>query len=254
VRTRPAVLLVALLVLPACTHDKKKADPNAELNAARGRLAVLAQATANGSYIATYRFVQRSDGTAGTIRFVQAPPRYRFDVIVHNSASYFELPTGVVSCARKELKKTCFLVARPGEEVPALYDPVLPRLFRDAVADLAANPTEYVVRQVPYPSASVSPSSASASASATPGPSATPLPTGECYAVTRTSSTPSADRTGFEDGTYCFAEQGIATYIDVTTGSMVLTAVGGTPNDASFKPITKVVRLPDLTPSPTPKK
>jgi hypothetical protein len=254
VRTRPAVLLVALLaLLPACTHEKKKADPNAELNAARGRLAVLAQATANGSYIATYRFVQRSDGTAGTIRFVQSPPRYRFDVIVHNSASYYELPTGVVSCARKELKKTCFLVARPGEQVPELYDPVLPRLFRDAVADLAANPTEYVVRQVPFPSVSPS-ATASASATATPDPSATPLPTGECYAVTHTSATPSADRTGFEDGTYCFAEQGIATYIDVTTGSMVLTAVGGTPDDASFKPITKVQKLPDLTPSPTPKK
>jgi hypothetical protein len=248
VHTRTAVLLATLLVLPACTHPKKKADPNAELNAARGRLAILAQATANGSYIATYRFVQRSDGTAGTIRFVQAPPRYRFDVSVHNSASYFELPTGVVSCARKEKKKTCFLVARPGEEVPELYDPVLPRLFRDAVADLAANPTEYVVRQVPFPSESVSPPAAS------PAPSATPLPTGECYAVTRTSATPSASRTGFEDGTYCFAEQGLATYIDVTTGTITLTAIGGTPTDASFKPTTKVQKLPDLTPSPTPKK
>ncbi len=246
VRTRCLVVAVAALALVAGC-EKDKADPDAAVRAARGRLAVLAQATANGSYDATYRFVQRPSGTAGTIRILQSPPQYRIDVVSKNSATYYSLTTGIVSCSRRGTKKTCFLVARPGEDPPALFDPGVQRLFRDAVEDLAANPTDYTVRAVPFPSGSAS------VAVSSPSPTATPLPTGECFEVTRAAS-PSPDRGGFEDGTYCLSEQGVATYIDVSSGTLTLTKLGNPPDAKAFKPITKVQKLPDLTPTPTPSK
>jgi hypothetical protein len=245
VRTRCLVLVVAALALVAGC-EKDKADPDAALRAARGRLAVLAQATANGSYDATYRFVQRPSGTAGTIRILQSPPQYRIDVVSKNSATYYSLTSGIVSCSHRGTKKTCFLVARPGEDPPALFDPGVQRLFRDAVEDLAANPTDYTVRAVPFPSDSVSPST-------TPSPSATPLPTGECFLVNRAAS-PAPDAGGFEDGTYCMSEQGVATYIDVSSGTLTLTKLGDPPDARAFKPSAKVQKLPDLTPTPTPSK
>jgi hypothetical protein len=247
VRTPLVVVAVAALALVAGC-EKDKADPDAALRAARGRLAVLAQATANGSYDATYRFEQRPSGTAGTIRILQSPPQYRIDVVSKNSATYYSLTTGIVSCSHRGTKKTCFLVARPGEDPPALFDPGVQRLFRDAVEDLAANPNDYTVRTVPFPSDSVS-----ASSSATPSPGATPLPAGECFLVNRAAS-PSADRNGFEDGTYCLSEQGIATYIDVSSGTLTLTIVRNPPDAKAFKPSAKVQKLPDLTPTPTPSK
>ncbi len=240
---RPRLLPLALVpLLLACTHPKK-ADPDAEGRRLRGRLAVLAQATANNVYDATYTFVQRPSNAHGIIRIRQAPPQYRIDVVAKDTASYFALTTGVVSCSQKGAKKTCFLVARPGEEVPPLFDPGVQRLFRDAVSDLAANPNDYQVTAAPPP---------------TPDPSATPappgdLPVGECFAVTRSPDAPPASQNGgFEDGTYCFAEQGLATSITVASGTLTLTRTGPPPTAATFRPTAPVRRLPDLTPTPTP--
>jgi hypothetical protein len=252
---RPCVLLAAVLLLPACTsHKKAPADPDAEGRRVRGRLAVLAQATANAEYDATYHFVQHPSNAHGQIRIRQSPPQYRIDVIAKGQASFFALRTGIVSCSQKAKKKTCFLVARPGEEVPALFDPGVQRLFRDAVADLAANPNDYVVTEAPPPTETPS-ASVSASASVSPSPSAAALPVGECFAITRSASAPPAsEKGGFEDGTYCFAEQGVATSITVASGTLTLTALGPPPDATAFKPPTTVQKLPDLTPTPTPSK
>ncbi|HEU0132764.1 MAG TPA: hypothetical protein VFQ85_17425 [Mycobacteriales bacterium] len=246
------VLLAVLLVLSGCTSHKKPPDPDAEGRRVRGRLAVLAQATANAAYDATYKFVQHPSNAHGAIRIRQSPPQYRIDVVAKGTASFFALRSGTVSCSQKGTKKTCFLVARPGEEVPALFDPGVQRLFRDAVSDLATNPNDYVVTEVPAPSASASATgSATPSASATASPPA--LPVGECFAVTRAASAPPAtEKGGFEDGTYCFAEQGVATSISVASGTLTLTALGPAPGASAFKPPTTVQKLPDLTPTPTP--
>ena len=229
---RPVRLLLVLLLFATACTDAKEKDPNAALNAARARLAVLAQATANGAYDATYRIRQR-------------PPQYRIDITTKDAASFYSLTTGTVSCSAKGKKKTCFLVARPGEDVPPLFDPGVQRLFRDAVEELSAHPTDYVVTRV-LPSASPP---------ATASPSGTPLPVGECYLVNRVAASPTPGAgPGFENGTYCFAEQGVATEIDVLSGSLTLTSIGAPPGDSAFKPIAKVQQLPDLSPTPTPKK
>jgi hypothetical protein len=243
VRSRLPAALLAVLALAACTHAKKKPQGEPPVDA-RARLSVLAQAAANGTYDAQFSFVQRASGKTGTIRIRQAPPRYRIDIVSKDAkASYFLLTTGVVACSHKPHKDACFLAARPGEPVPALFDPGIQRLFRDAVQELAKNPDDYAVTQV------------SPTPSVTPTPSASgDLPTGECFDVRRLSSSPPPGGTPpLEDGTYCFAEQGLPTSIDVASGTMTLTALGPPPNDKAFQPFAKVQQLPALTPTPTPK-
>jgi hypothetical protein len=175
-----------------------------------------------------------------------------------DGASFFALKNGIVSCSSKAKKKTCFLVARPGEEVPALFDPGVQRLFRDAVEDLAANPNDYVVRRidgVPTATPTATTTSPTPTPTATASPSLLPIPEGECFEVTRTIATPDPEQpAGFENGTYCFAEQGVATSINVKSGTMTLVKLLGPPPAAAFKPPAKVQKLPDLTPSPTPSK
>lgn len=254
-RTRPLLLALLLVALPACTEEKKPApDPDAPLREARARLAVLAHATANGAYDAQYRFLQLPSNTTGVIRIRQSPPQYRIDIVSKDGASFFALKSGIVSCSSKASKKTCFLVARPGEEVPALFDPGVQRLFRDAVEDLAANPNDYVVRRVEgIPTAT--PTSVSPTPTASGSPSLLPIPRGECFEVTRTVTTPDPRQpSGFENGTYCFAEQGVATSINVKSGTMTLVKLLGPPPAAAFKPPAKVQKLPDLKPTPTPSK
>lgn len=249
-----------LVAATACTGGgEERPDPDRELREARARLAVLAQATANSAYDAQYRFVQQPSSTTGTIRIRQNPPQYRIDIVAKDGASFFALRTGVVSCSSKKAKRTCFLVARPGEPVPDIFDPGVQRLFRDAVEDLAANPGDYLVQRVPTatPTATLTPSAsatASATATASPRPSAStlPIPSGECYRVERVDTTPDPEQpVGFENGTYCFAEQGVATSISVASGSLTLVKLLGPPPPGAFTPPAKVQRLPDLSPSPT---
>ena len=251
-RTRLVALLAAVALLGACTEDKP-APPTPSptedaLAAARARLAVLARATADGVYDATYdvtyRVPQAAQGSKGTIRIWQRPPLYRIDIIGKDVATYLVVATGIVSCSVKGAKKTkrCFLVARTGEQPPALFDPGVQRLFRDVVEDLAAHPADYTVVAVPFPTPTAAVS-----------PSPRPVPASECFTVTRTAS-PSSNKTGFENGTYCLAERGFATYIDVESGTLRLSHFGPPPSANVFKPIAKVERLPDLTPSPTPSK
>ena len=245
VRTRLAA--AALLLVTGCTEEAKKPAEDTALREARARLSVLAQATANGEYDATYWFVQKPSNASGLIRIRQQPPQYRIDITSKDSASFFSLTSGTVSCSQKvkgaKKNKTCFLVAKPGEPVPTLFDPGVQRLFRDAVQDLASKPNDYTVTTAPAPPP--------------PSPAPSPSPTasapgGECFLVTRAGEATE----GFEDGTYCFAENGVATAIAVASGTLTLTALGDPPHPDAFKPTTiaKVQKLPELTASPTPSK
>jgi len=259
---RRLAAVAVLALLPACTNSSPKPGPSEDPDvAARGRLAVLAQATADGEYDAIYHFVQHPSEAVGVIRIRQVPPRYRIDVTSKGQASFFALDTGVVSCTVKAKATSCFLVAKPGEEVPPLFDPGVQRLFRDAVEDLARHPSDYHVRIVgtPTPSETVPvPTTAAPTGTALPTPTLTssppPLPTGVCFAVERLSTappTPGTTAAGFENGTYCFAEQGVATRIEVQSGVLDLVGLGGEPNSTWFIPPAKVQELPALTPTPS---
>ena len=257
---------LALLLLTACTEKEKKPDPGAALREARARLAFLAQTTADAKYDAQYRFVQLPSNTAGVIRIRQAPPAYRIDIIRTNGASFFSLPRGAVSCSSKGTKKTCYRVSGPGQEVPGLFDPGVQRLFRDAVEDLAANPDDYLVTRVDATPTAEPAGTGSATTSATTSPKASPkpvatasgslpIPPAECFRVERTVVTPNPDEeVGFENGTYCFAEQGVATSIAVDSGTLTLVKLLGPPPAAAFEPPALIRDLPKLTPKPTPSK
>ena len=266
-RALPALAAVAVLAaLPACTGSKPEPKPTEDPGAAaRARLSVLAQATADGEYDATYRFVQRPSNATGTIRIRQVPPQYRIDVTSKGTASFLALNTGVVSCTVKGRATSCFLVARPGEEVPALFDPGVQRLFRDAVEELARHPNDYrvtVVEPTGTPTATAFPTvtATTPAPTAAPKPGASPPtvkrppPPGVCFQVERVASAapaPGSAAAGFENGTYCFAEEGVATRIEVASGVLELVSLGGEPNSTWFVPPAKVQRLPEL-PAPRP--
>jgi len=261
-------VLAVLALLPGCTDSKPKGPTPDEVEAAaRARLAVLAQATADGEYDATYRFVQQPSNASGTIRIRQVPPQYRIDVTSKGTASFFALDTGVYSCTLKGKATSCFLVAKPGEEVPALFDPGVQRLFRDAVEELSKHPNDYRVAVV-EPTASPSPSPVETTTpppltltptvptTGTPSPPVVvPLPVGVCFTVERLGSaspSPGTTAAGFEQGTYCFAEQGVATRIEVKSGVLELVSLGGgIPNSTWFSLPAKAQQLPALTPTPT---
>ncbi len=236
---------LAIGLSSGCSDDTTK-DPTPvasdALSGAQRRLAELAGLAASASYDVTYALDART-GDKGTIRIVAAPPSYRVDVTVGGGkpSTFIDRDGTVVSCTSTAGKASCFLVARPGEQVPELFDPGVQRLFSDAVADLAANPERYAVQTS----------------------SATPLNDAECFDVRRVEpsasgsasasppSLPTADPTGFETGRYCFGADGVLTRLEVSTGTLTLASRGPTPLPTAFDPPATPIALPDL-PSATP--
>ena len=228
---------IAATVLSGCFGGADPVAPRLAggLTPAQERLAELAHLAATASYDATYS-LRAASGDAGSIRIVVAPPSYRVDVALTGSAPslYFQRAGTAVSCSTKASRPSCFLVARPGEPVPELFDPGVQRLFSDAVADLAARPERYVVLRA-----------ASSAPSQPPGT--------ECFDVRRVDESPAAapvtDPTGFETGQYCFGTDGVLTRLAVSTGTLTLTKRGPAPTAAVFEPPATPVALPPL---PTP--
>ena len=239
-RALPMLLLLA--VAPACrgTTPTPTPTPTPTLSAAQRRLAAVAQAAATAVYDARYAFTAPATQDSGTIRIVNRPPGVRVDVTRNaTTAVFIATPARTVSCTVTAAKKSCFLVARPGEEIPDIFDPGVQRLFTNAVGDLAADPAGYDVTELPGATPSgTSPAAACFRVDRRAEPTASPSP-----------ADPSAS--GFEDGRYCFAAGGYPTLIEVPTGSLRFTALGPAPTDATFVPPAPVAQLPAL-PSASP--
>ncbi len=235
----------------ACSGDDKPTSviptASASLSPAQQRLATLAGNAARASYDATYDFTEPTTKAGGTIRIATAPPSYRVDIrntkTPTTTAVFITTPTGTVSCTlRDRAKPSCFLVARPGEEVPATFDPGVQRLFSDAVADLSEHPERYAVAPI------------------APSPARGAVPAAECFRVDllqRPTTTPGGAGKppgGFETGDYCLAEQGLLTSLRVTSGTLTLSRLGPKPTPAVFTPPVPPVSLPPLpsgSPSPS---
>jgi hypothetical protein len=249
IRTSLAVGTAAVLLTTACTSDRA-ARPTASPSvsggpsAAQQRLAELASKTVAASYDATYEFEARTTGGKGSIRILALPPNYRVDVISgDNTAQFYEIETGVVSCfVTKGKPATCLLAAKKGEPVPELFDAGAQRLFTSGLEALATNPQGYDVRALPD------------------APAANGQPVGTCFHVERLADlqtvspgTVTPEGEGFESGDYCFDQAtGVLTSAAVTSGTLKLSKLGATPTAKDFQPPVKPVPLPSGSATPTP--
>lgn len=224
---------------PAPSFDPPSETPSAAptLSDDQKDLARLANKVVHTRYDAVYTFEAPATKDTGSLRILASPPNYRVDITNRGTTSIFLVTrTRTVSCSiTRQNKRSCFLVARAGEEVPDLFDPGVQHLFSDAVADLGKNPLSYVVTR--------------AANIRLPGG----LPDGFCYDVDRVEPVVGEDPVGFETGRYCFAERGVMVLLAVKTGRITLKKLGPPPVAALFQPIAPVAALPDLSASPTPK-
>jgi len=259
-RTPVAVLVVAALLVGCSSGSTDEPGPrpsastSSGLTQAQQQLAGLAGLAAAASYDATYDLDART-GDTGTIRIVALPPSYRVDVTLRGAepSIYIQKSGTVVSCRLKTGTPSCFLVARPGEPVPEIFDPGVQRLFSDAVADLGANPAGYLVDVIPSEPLAVGAVPASCFDVRRAAPSTSPSAPGDSSPSLSTANP--VDPTGFETGQYCFADDGLLTRLTVSTGTLVLKSRGAAPTLKLFDAPAKPAALPDLaTPavSPTP--
>ncbi len=237
---RVAALAVCLLLAGCSGGDGDPAPtPSPDLTIDQLALAELADRGAKATYDGRYDFVASPGGEKGTIRIVATPPKYRIEIAgPGRTALYFDLAGEKISCSVKDAKTTCLLVARPGEPAPELFDPGVDRIFRDAVAELAARPGSYGVKRLPD------------------APAREAIPKASCFQVQRVVPAASASgvldqAAGFETGNYCFAELGVLTSVTISTGTMTLTALSVTVPAALFTPPATPAALPSLTPSPS---
>ena len=242
---RPAAVALSLLLVASCDGSpsaKPFETPSETPSVAptptpeQSDLARLANKVVYNRYDAVYGFEAPATKDRGSLRILASPPNYRVDITNRGTTSIFLVTrTRTVSCSITALnKRSCFLVARAGEEVPDLFDPGVQHLFSDAVADLGKNPLAYEVTRV----ANVR----------LPGG----LPDGYCFDVERAEPVTGEDPVGFESGRYCFAERGVMVLLAVKTGRITLKKLGTAPKPAQFQPIAPVSALPDLTPTPRP--
>jgi len=87
----------------------------------------------------TYR-IKRSnpDQPAGLVRIQRVGQRYRVDVTRGSSTSSLRTaPRGLVSCLRTPNDRSCFLVAKPGDRPPALFNPGVQRIITSVMPALA---------------------------------------------------------------------------------------------------------------------
>jgi hypothetical protein len=252
---RTASIAVLVLALAACDSGRGEGRPSPSttptptptLSADQVELARLATLAARATYDATYTFTATVNGRTGALRIAASPPSYRVDVVTGGStAVLITTPQRTVSCQVTSRKKSCFLVAGPGEDVPDLFDPGVQRLFSDAVADLAANPGRYTVNQVEVTLPAV----------ATPSTcfqvGLAPEPTGSEASSPTPTPTTDADPTGFEAGQYCFRDSGLLTSLVVSTGRITLRSTAPAPPPSVFAPVAPVQTLPSLSPGPSP--
>lgn len=181
-------------------------------------LAALAERGAAADFTARYA-LDSTEGPDATVQVFKRDSRYRVDITQHGiTAQLMTTAKGLVSCQRRGVAADCFLVAAPGERLPALLDPGLQRIFTSAL-DLLAGDTDSV-----------------RVSRAEPLPSSTTRPAASCFAVSGE---------GIDDGEYCLLDNGIPARASFAAATLELLDTGEPPPADVFLPPTKPTPLPN---------
>lgn len=181
-------------------------------------LAALAERGAAADFTARYA-LDSTDGPDATVQVFKRDSRYRVDITQHGiTAQLMTTAKGLVSCQRRGVAADCFLVAGPGERLPALLDPGLQRIFTTGLELLAADHESVHVRR------------------AEPLPSSSTGPAASCFAVSGE---------GIDDGEYCLLGSGIPARAVFSAATLELLATGAAPSWEAFHPPVKPTPLPN---------
>jgi len=193
-------------------------ESNGSVPPADEALAELAKRGAAADFTARYA-LDSTDGRDATVQVFKRGSRYRVDVTQQGvTAQLMTTGKGLVSCQRRGVAADCFLVAGPGERLPALLDPGLQRIFTSTL-DLLAGDTDSVQarRSQPLPATSA-------------------LPSASCFAVSGE---------GIDDGDYCLLDSGIPARASFAAATLELLGTGEPPPADAFVPPTQPTPLPD---------
>lgn len=180
-------------------------------------LAALAKRGTAADFTARYA-LDSTDGPDATVQVFKRGSRYRVDITQHGiTAQLITTAKGLVSCQRRGVAADCFLVAAPGEQLPALLDPGLQRIFTTGLELLAADHESVQVRR------------------ADPLPSSSTGPAASCFAVSGE---------GIDDGEYCLLDSGIPARASFAAATLELLGTGEPPPADVFVPPTKPTPLP----------
>jgi len=188
-----------------------------------------AQAGLLASYSGTYAITDTKGGDSGRVSVWRTPTTLRLDVRTDKGISTsITTPQGTVACQVPSTgkKPTCLEVAAAGATPPPLFDPVLRKVFGDALRVLGDDDNGLIVEAQP----SASPTSAVSEATS-------------CFKVTAPST-----QQKIASGTYCLTADGIPTGMNFASGTVTLTVLTRAAPEASvFEPTTSPTPLPSTS-------
>jgi hypothetical protein len=225
-------------LLAACGGGSAAAPPSsptsdAPLSQTARDLQQYAAASRDSQFVASYTAQLAGKRTAAVGVFLQSATRYRIDVREGTTTtSLYSTARGSSVCTVATGKApVCFLVAKPGQPIPAQFDAGVQRIFTRDLPQLAANPRAFSITED------------------TALPAAPGLAAARCFAIKAT-TTDSALAAGVDLGTYCLSMSGPPRALTFVSGTLSLTKNAGKPTAANFVLPAAARALPS-TPTPT---
>ena len=185
---------------------------------AEQRASDLAREGLTAAYTATYALQRAGAGDpAATVRIYKLGTSYRVDVARGGATSLLmSTAEGPVSCQVRGSRRTCLLVAGPGERPPRLFDPGLQRLVTDVLEAVSGGDGLTV-------------EGAGTMAAADGLPSAT------CFRISGGEVAP---------GEYCLTDGGVPRRATYGSGTLELTELAKPPASSVFRPPVRPTPLP----------
>jgi hypothetical protein len=212
--------------LAACTSGGS-GGPSPNPSQAADQLQRLARLGQQQSYTAIYTLQQTAPPSTVVVQVGHTPTEYRLNLQTGTSVStLIHNATGTYSCRTTVGRPaTCFIVAKPGSPVPALFD-AGQKVWSEYLVEFATNTSAYLVTP------------------AGTSPATSVLPAGTCFAVAPIATPPPVNAVG--QGTYCLTQGGIPTKAAFQSGTFTLTRIDPAPRPRAFVPLAPATPIPGL--------